>query len=169
MVRTARLLVYRVCLLLLFHSVLLHADVIPGRWEKVDSLPPGQQIIVTLKAGDIMECSLKESEADDLTVVTSTGSELKIAKSEVLLIVGEKDDDVQDGTLKGLAAGFAGGALIAAMILGAISNNEGGWSTEATAYVLGSGAVGAGIGAAVGFSLDKSLRHGETEVLYQVP
>ena len=35
MVRTARLV--GVCLLLLSHSVLLHADVIPGRWEKVEA------------------------------------------------------------------------------------------------------------------------------------
>ncbi len=117
-----------------------------------------------------MKYSFKESEADDLTVVTSTGNELKIAKSEVLLIVSEKSDGAQDGTLKGLVAGFAGGALIAAIILGAIANNEGGgWSAEATAWVLGSGAAGAGIGAAVGFSLDKSLRHGETETIYQAP
>ena len=156
-------------LFILISSGLLNAQVIPGRWEKVDSLPPGQQIIVNLKAGDSVECSLKESGADHLTVVISTGSELKIAKSEVLLIVGEKDDDVRDGTLKGLGIGFAGGALIAALILSAIANNEGGWSAEATAWVLGSGAAGAGIGAAVGFSLDKSLSHGETEVLYQAP
>ena len=136
----------------------------------MDSLPPGQEIEITLKAGDRVECSLKEAGDDDLIVVTSTGSEPKLAKSEVLLIVGEKDDDVQDGTLKGLGVGFLGGALIAARILGAISHNEGGgWSAEATAYVLGSGAVGAGIGVLVGFSLDKSLRHGETEVLYQAP
>jgi len=38
-------------LLLLFSSSLLNAQVIPGRWENVDSLPSGQQIIVTLRAG----------------------------------------------------------------------------------------------------------------------
>ncbi len=103
----------------------------------MDSLPPGQEIEITLKAGDRVECSLKETGDDDLIVVTSTGSEPKLAKSEVLLIVGEKDDDVQDGTLKGLGVGFLGGALIAAMILGTISNNEGGgWSSEATAYLF---------------------------------
>ena len=122
-----------------------------------------------MKAGDNITCSLKESAAEDLTVVTSSGSEPKVAKSEVRSISRRKSDGAQDGTLKGLVAGFAGGALIAAIILGAIASNEGGWSAEATAWVLGSGAAGAGIGAAVGFSLDKSLSHVETEVFYQAP
>ncbi len=43
-------------LLVLFWSCLLNAQVIPGRWEKVDSLPSGQQIVITLKSGDRMEC-----------------------------------------------------------------------------------------------------------------
>ena len=44
-----------------------------------------------------MECALKESGADDLTVITSTGSELKLAKSEVRKV--ETEDGIRDGVL----------------------------------------------------------------------
>ncbi len=54
-------------------------------------------MIVTLKAGDRLECALKESGADDLTVITSTGSELKLAKSEVRKV--ETEDGIRDGVL----------------------------------------------------------------------
>jgi len=54
-------------------------------------------MIVTLKAGDRLECALKESGADDLTVITSTGSELKLAKSEVRKV--ETEDGIRDAVL----------------------------------------------------------------------
>jgi len=57
MVRTARSVAYRVCLLLLFHSVLLHADVIPGRWEKVEAQAPITQLIF---------CNLPEKQVSPL-------------------------------------------------------------------------------------------------------
>ena len=121
-----------------------------------------------MKAGGLGRFSLKESDADDVTVVTSTGRELKISKPEVRSIVGEKTVIGLDGTLKGAVAGFAVGALIAGIILGAIANNEGGWSSTTTAHVFGYGAAGAGIGAAVGFSLDKIAKtERRTEVLYR--
>ncbi len=154
-------------LFILISSSLLNAQVVPGRWEKVDSLRSGERIVVTLKAGGLGRFSLKESDADDVTVVTSTGRELKIAKTEVRSIVGEKTVIGLDGTLKGAVAGFAVGALIAGIILGAIANNEGGWSSTTTAHVLGYGAAGAGIGAAVGFGVDISQKHRRTEVLYR--
>jgi len=48
-------------LLVLFSSSLLNAQVIPGRWEKLDNQPAGKEIIVILNAGDRLECALKES------------------------------------------------------------------------------------------------------------
>jgi len=42
-----------------------------------------------------LECALKESGDDDLTVITSTGSELKVAKSEVRKV--ETEDGIRNG------------------------------------------------------------------------
>ncbi len=149
-------------LLVLFSSGLLNAQVIPGRWEKVDSLPPGQEIIVTLKAGDRMECVLKEPGTNDLTVVTSAGSELNIAKSEVHKI--ESQEKIKDSLLNGALIGAGVGLGIALAGLAAAGSGEGEVLSSAKVFapLLG---VGAGLG--VGMAIDASQQR--TEVLYQAP
>ena len=149
-------------LLVLFWSGLLNAQVIPGRWEKVDALPQGKEIIVTLKAGDRIEYALKESGADDLTVVTSTGSELKIAKSEVSKIVG--DEKIKDSLLNGALIGMGVGLGVALALLAVAASGEGEVLESAKwgAPLLG---IGAGLG--VGMAVDASQQG--TELLYQSP
>ena len=91
----------------------LQAGVVPGRWEKLDSQPPGKQIIVTLKIGDRMECTFKSSGPDDLTVTDPSGTERKVPKSEVQTIVSAEKtgDSLLNGLLIGLGIGAASGAL----------------------------------------------------------
>lgn len=156
-------------LLILISSGLLNAAVVPGRWEKVDSLRSGEQIVVNLKAGSRGRFSFKESDADSLTLVTSAGRELKIAKSEVRSIVGEKTVIGFDRTLKGLGLGFAAGTLAGVIVGAVITSGEGGLSTHSIAPILGIGAVGAGIGAAVGFGVDTSQRERKADVIYRAP
>jgi hypothetical protein len=143
-------------LLVVFSSGLLNAQVIPGRWEKVDSQPVGKQIIVTLKAGDRIEYALKESGADDLTVVDSTGRELKIAKSEVSKV--ETEDGIRNGVLIGAAVGFAGPVIVT--LASGVDRTE-------VPFGFAIGVIGAGVGAAVGYLLDKKRKG--TQVLYQAP
>jgi hypothetical protein len=161
MVRRGDMTIKSLPLFILISSGLLNAAVVPGRWDKVDSLPPGQQIIVTLKAGDSIECSLKESGTSDLTVVTSTGRELKIAKSEVYRIVAEKS---KDSLLNGALIGAGVGLGIALAGLAAAGSGEGEVLSSAKVFapLLG---VGAGLG--VGMAIDASRQR--TEVLYQAP
>ncbi len=146
-------------LFILISSGLLNAQVIPGRWEKVDSLPPGQEIIVTLKAGDRMECVLKEPGTNDLTVVTSAGSELNIAKSEVHKIVGIENDSLLNGALIG--AGVGGAIALVPIIIGARSNWDLSEKEMGLVIFLIIGSVG------VGLELDAAIKG--TEVLYQAP
>ncbi len=140
----------------------LQAQVIPGRWEKLDRQPTGKQIIVTLKAGDRLECAFKESGADDLTVVTSTGRELNIAKSEVREI--ESQEKIKDSLLNGALIGAGVGLGIALAGLAAAGSGEGEVLSSAKVFapLLG---VGAGLG--VGMAIDASQQR--TEVLYQAP
>ncbi len=149
-------------LFVLILSGWVNAQVIPGRWEKVDSLPPGQQIIVNLKAGDRLECAFKESGADDLTVITLTGRELNIAKSEVREI--ESQEKIKDSLLNGALIGAGVGLGIGLAILAAAGSGEGEALSSAkwAAPLLG---VGAGLG--VGMAIDASQQG--TEVLYQAP
>ncbi len=81
----------------------LHAGVIPGRWEKLDNQPPGKQIIVTLESGDRMECGLRSSGPEDLTVIDESGKELSVPKSEVQKIVSA--EKIKDGLGNGVAMG----------------------------------------------------------------
>ena len=106
MVRTARAVVYSVCLMLLLCSVLLHADVIPGRWEKVDALSSGTGLRVIMKSGDRVDCAYKELQMDTLVVETSVG-ERQIPKVDIRRVETTKEvaDPVKDGTLKGLGIG----------------------------------------------------------------
>ena len=149
-------------LLVVFSSGLLNAQVVPGRWEKLDSQPTGKQIIVILKAGDRLECAFKESRADDLTVITSTGRELSIAKSEVREI--ESQEKIKDSLVNGALIGAGVGLGIALAGLAAAGSGEGEAldSAKWAAPLLG---VGGGLG--VGMAIDSSKQR--TEVLYQAP
>jgi len=77
MVRTARSVVYGVCLLLLFHSVLLHADVIPGRWEKVEVQKQGTELTLILQSGEPVYGLLKEVTHDTVIVIEEGGVHLQ--------------------------------------------------------------------------------------------
>ena len=147
---------------ILISSGLLNAQVVPGRWEKVAALPQGEEIIVTLKAGDRLECAFKESGADDLTVITLTGRELNIAKSEVREI--ESQEKIKDSLLNGALIGAGVGLGIAFAGLAAASSGKGEVLSSAKVFapLLG---VGAGLG--VGMAIDASQQG--TEVLYQAP
>ncbi len=169
MVRTARSV--GVCLLLLFHSVLLHADVIPGRWEKVYAQAPGTGLAVMMKSGDRFDCTFEELQIDTLVVETSSG-ERRILRVDVQRLETSElvPDPVKDGTVKG--------AVIGAVALGVFGGVAGAscsgfWCTDTAdriqgALVVGTvGAViGAGVGAAIGFGIDKAADNKRPEVLY---
>ncbi len=94
-----------------FSSVLLKAQVVPGRWEKVDALPTGSKIILTLKAGDRIVCTFKSSSVEELTVLRDSGEEIKIPKAEIQQAVREEyQESPVNRTLLGAAIGAGAGA-----------------------------------------------------------
>ena len=132
------------------------AGVIPGRWEKVEILVPGSEIIVTLKAGDRVESVFRSLSPDELTVTDPGGRERKIVRSEVHRIVRDKHhDSPADGTLIGAGAGSAGGLVLSLVCFAAIH--------QGACFVWTP--LGAGVGAAAGVVAD-SLHKGE-ELLYR--
>lgn len=149
--------------LLLLLTTSLQAGVIPGRWEKLDSQPPGKQIIVTLKIGDRMECTFKSSGPDDLTVTDQSGTERKVPKSEVQTIdsVEKTGDSLLNGTLIG--AGVVGAiTLIPIIYLGVLRSDD-----ALDAKTMGILGAYIGVGAGVGAGIDALYRR--PEVLYQAP
>ena len=59
-------------------STSLQAGVIPGRWEKVETLGQGAEIIITMKSGDRLEGAFRHPDAEALFVVEVNGSERQI-------------------------------------------------------------------------------------------
>jgi hypothetical protein len=55
----------------------------PGPWEKVDALPPGNQIIITLKSGVRMEGAFQDSSPRDLALTVLTDGEHRVPNADV--------------------------------------------------------------------------------------
>ncbi len=159
MVRTARSV--GVCLLLLSHSVLLHGDVIPGRWEKVEAQAPGIGLTVIMKSGDWFDCAYKELQMDTLVVETSAG-ERRIPKVDIQRLETSElvPDPVKDGTLKGAVIG----AVVLA-VLGGLACDPNDFLCDRLTGVAVGAVIGAVAGAAIGFTVDKVANHKRPDVL----
>ena len=147
----------------------LQAGVIPGRWEKVETLGQGAEIIITMKSGDRLEGAFRHPDAEALFVVEVNGSERQIPKREVAKVVRPlvKGDSSWDGAAIGAAIGYGGGwAWLAAM-----KSGGGDWALSDAFEVFGP--IGAAAGLGIGFAIDRThkshKRHKGTEVLYQAP
>ena len=164
MVRTARLVVYGVCLLLLFHSVLLHADVIPGRWEKVEVQKQGTELTLILQSGEPVYGLLKEVTHDTVIVIEEDGGQRSVTKSTIHLVETTRIDSTRSGTLIGLAIGGAVCSIGGGLVARASSQNP--TVSDFLQGFLILGAIGAGIGAAFGYTVEKWVDHKRPEVLY---
>src|SRR5262245_13135866 len=77
------------------------AQVIPGRWEKVDTLPRVESITVTLASGHRGEYKFIGCDPLVLIVTSMNSNEIRIAKADVRTIVRQRRDPVRDGVLIG--------------------------------------------------------------------
>jgi hypothetical protein len=139
----------------------LIAGVVPGRWEKVDTQRTGAELTIILKSGDRIDGVLKGTTPDSLTIVAGNSEQL-LPKSQVQRV--QTLHNVHRN--RGLASGMAVGALAAipgALVGNALSDADHGKNTAIGAVSFG--AIGAGIGAAIGFAFDKA--HEAPEVLYE--
>ena len=164
MVKTARVLVYSVCLLLLFHSVLLQAQVVPGRWEKVEAQKQGTELTLILHSGEQVYGLLEEVTRDMVIVVDEGGGQRSVTKVSIHRVETTRIDSTRNGTLIGLAIGGAAGSLSGAFFATALSERP--TASEYLGGALICGAIGAGIGAAIGYKVDKASDHKRPEVLY---
>ena len=142
----------------------LQAGVVPGRWQKVDALQPGKEIVVTLKSGDHIEGTFKSSGPEELTWIDPNGREQMVPRSEVRKIVSVEKikDRLRNGVLIELGVG-SGVGLFGYSIAEQVAGGEGAFNEYSLSFAL----LGAGIGALVGMTVD-AVRQ-ETEVLYQAP
>ena len=137
----------------------LAAEVIPGRWEKVEALSEGASVVITMKNGDRLRYKYSGSSPTELSFTDSYHKSWVLPKSEISLITLPPKKSSK-GALIGLAVGAAGGAA-----LGAAANQD---DPESAAVGIPiSGLVGAGIGTLVGVVVDASTGDPVTEVLYR--
>lgn len=145
------------------------ADVIPGRWDKVDALAEQSPVVVILKQGDRIEGSLLASTADAVTIQVEPGRQLTLEKQSILKVTSaeKRPDSTRNGTLIGAGVGFGigFGALVAFEKSETASGFE--LAEENLNLAILGGLVGCAIGAAAGWAIDKS--HTAEEVLYRAP
>jgi hypothetical protein len=142
----------------------LQAQVIPGRWEKVEAQKQGTELTVIMKSGDRFDCNFEELQMDTLVVETGAG-EQRIPKVDVQRLETLVPDSVKDGTVKGVVIG----AVVGGVLGGVAGASCSGFCTiDNPALVVGTvGAViGAGVGAAIGYGVDKAADNKRPEVLY---
>ncbi len=161
MVRTV---VYRVCLLLLFHSVLLHAKVVPGRWEKVEAQKQGTELTLILHSGEQVYGLLEEVTHDTVIVIDEGGGQKSVTKVSIHRVETTRIDSTRNGTLLGLAIGGTAGSITGAWFISGFSDFP--TTSEYLGAALVCGGIGAGIGAAIGYKVDKDADHKMAEVLY---
>jgi hypothetical protein len=138
----------------------LHADVIPGRWEKVHSQAVGTKLTINLKTGEQIEAFFYTADSENIVVRDEQGEERKIRKIEIARVETAGAGSRRRAVLIGAVAGgvpMAGlGALLGRGFEGPASDMAKG------AAILG--ALGAGIGALVGYAMGRGRK--DTETLY---
>jgi hypothetical protein len=133
------------------------AGVVPGSWEKVEPLPAGSPLVVTLKTGGQVEGAFKALQPDTLTLADPAGKELIVPRSAVLRIAARASDKLTNGAVVGAGIGL-GAALT---VLAIVASEDG--------YVLPSAKWAAplllsGLGSLVGILADRA--HKIDEVIH---
>jgi len=148
---------------------LLPAGVVPGHWEKVETLERDAAIIVFLQGGDRLECTYQATTDSQLVVATADQPDLTLPKATINKVTGTQliNDSTRNGTWIGAGIGFGGG--FAGMVAWEKSKTASGYSLaeENVGYAVAGGLVGAAAGAVLGRIIDGRTK--SPEVLYQSP
>ena len=135
-----------------------HADVIPGRWEKVSALEMASSIMVELKNGDRIKGQFRGLSPSDLELLSPAGRAV-IPKAAIQAITTQLRDGLGNGAAIGTAIGAAVGAAVP--LIGT------GGDGLALAVLIHS-ALAAGVGAAIGIVADGATKS-EAIVVYKAP
>jgi hypothetical protein len=143
------------------------AEVVVGRWDKIELTKPGTAVVVNIQGGERLECTLDKIGEEDILFYELNGKERRFPKSAILKIETSAvvHDRLRNGILIGTLIGTAGGITAVVAHINHETNGPVHWGEEAGAYVIGGALVGAGIGAATGAIVDASIKH--REVLYR--
>ena len=135
------------------------AQVIPGRWEKVESLKSGPQITVELKNGDRIEGQFEELSPSEL-LLRNGSAQAAIPRASIERITTREDDRLGNGTLRGALIGA--GSMASTSLIDLLPDIE----VNPIGMVLWV-AIAAGVGAGISVGID-ALKKTKV-VLYQAP
>jgi len=143
----------------LFVTALGLADVIPGRWEKVDQLEAGSALVLELTAGDRIECEFVSSTPEELTIETDEGRRQPIPKASIarISLVKPRKNRAVIGAAIGAGAGVATGLAVS-------SQFDETFFARGDLMALTCGAIGALTGALIG---NAASRPEQQEVVFR--
>jgi hypothetical protein len=155
------------CAALFLTVALLHAQVIPGRWEKVDALAAGIHIVVKMNTGDRVEGNFRSTDFDSVLLTALDGREIRLPKSGVRSIetTVKVRDSLRNGAWIGAGVGSLGGMLATVTYAKSVTASGSIWGEDTAGYLIGSALVGAGVGALAGVAVDASIK--SNEVIYR--
>ena len=91
------------------------AGVLPGSWQRVESLKRASPIIVTVRNGERLEGAFKAVAPGDLTLTDSSGREFSVPKREIDTIVSTAQGHGGNAARIGAGAGFIAGLAVLAI------------------------------------------------------
>jgi hypothetical protein len=147
-------------ILLQFTPPARSAGLIPGSWEKVESLRQGSRLVVTLKTGDRLDGAFKAVTLEALTLTDAIGKEFMVPRSEVGTIVAQVRDDLAKGALIGAGVGLS--AALAAL---AIAGSQDGSVLPSAKW--GAPLLLSGLGSLGGMLVDRA--HRRQQIVYVAP
>ena len=146
------------CLYLLTTSSLL-ADVIPGRWEKLEAQPLGLEIVVVLQGGQRVEAEFRGLSPDHLAIEIGSGEERQLLTQEILRVQGPVESYRNSGRY-GLVIGAAVGFSISAATVLGENDLVGSAQFLFTSGIMAATATG-------GWLISKAIK--KREILYKAP
>jgi hypothetical protein len=151
--------VFGVLVALTLGTLPLQAEVIPGKWQKVEAQPVGTALNVELNSGERLIGKLVQVQPDALLVETLDGERrMDAAEVKKISLSGVKDSSM-DGALAGAGLGALGGIGLGVLVYSATDNSD----DNLTGALVGGVAIGAGIGFGAGLALD-AASHGEVTI-----
>lgn len=130
------------------------AGVYPASWDRIQALPPGTDVTVTLTSGERRRYRSAGMTADGFRVLAPSGQQALLEKSEVLRIERHGvNDPVSDGIVIGA---LTGAGACAAMVAAAYASCGRGCEAPAPGPLFaGAMSMGAGAGALTGWIIDR--------------
>lgn len=132
----------------------------PASWTEVEKLPTGTDVMVSLQTGERRRYRFHQATPDNLRVLTPSGEPVALAKSDILRIERQGvADPSRDGAVKGAFIGTGVGLGLIGLAYATCGSCDA--AERKVLYPVGA-AYGAGIGAIVGWVIDRWRKGTET-------